>query len=665
MDIFKACQTGFLERIKEIVQENLLKNGGKMNYEVLSQPDSEGITPLHWAALNGRLEVCKYLLDRGVFVDALGGDQAAPAIHWAICKGQVAIISHFIRFGADWRVTDQQGYNSMHVAAQNGHEMIILLLKAYGADINSLDRCGRTPLLWASYRGHGPAVEILIKNGAWLDQADENGRTPLHWAVIKGNAVCAAKLLKNGAALDVRDIEGKLPADWAKLKQVSWFDRLHRITLDYKKSQSKPRNKTFEFIGTVLIPCLITPILISSFTLIATWWWSTLIASTTIFLLYNLSAQILIPNDAALPETSFLSFYNYSTLFIINLLTFGVLIPNQIGQNFALSCLCAVFALTNARSLYKLRSADPGKLALPRSDSERDQTICQLAHDGHLDKRRFCVTCSIRKPLRSKHCKTCDRCVGKFDHHCPWINNCVGFHNHRTFMVYLYSSIGFAFTFLPLAWNYFHHGIKTDGIQRASSCFLLSDQMCKASSVAPVMFWIFNFSAFMTFWLLILTVTQTFQIFRNLTTNEMSNYVRLEYFYPQLQAEDVPFENIKDCDRSKRYFNVFDYGIISNWLDFWKHPLTRRHNLNVMPDFTEEDLRQARIKKLKKKSLAKHHERSISATSVPLIKNLLNTLSPKRECCSGHDHKSPIHPNHPSIQSNSSKQHLLEGLNMV
>ena len=655
MEIYKAFQTGNLEIIREIV---------KNNYEILSKPDADGIPPLHWAALNGRWLVCKYLLDHGVFVDALGGDQAAPAIHWAICKGHASVISLLIRYGADWRISDSQGYNSMHVAAQNGQDMIILLLNAQGADINSIDRAGRSPLLWAAYRGHAATVETLIKLGAHLDQQDSTGRSPLHWSIIKGQAICSAKLAKSGAAFDLRDIEGKLPADWAKEKQISWFDKLQKITLDYRKTLTIPRGKSLEIIGTKIIPCLITPILILSFSKISTWWWSTLISSALIFILYNFSAQICIPPELNLPETSFLAYYNYSTLTTLIIVIFCFLIPNQIVKNPILSISCAIFSLIAASSLFKLKSADPGKLALPRSDSEKNQTICQLANDGILDKRHFCTTCSIRKPLRSKHCKTCDRCVGKFDHHCPWINNCVGFHNHRTFMIYLYSCIGLSFTFLPLTWNYLHEEIDKT-VSKSSSCFIFSDQMCKAASGAPLMFWSFCFGAFMTFWLLILTLTQTYQILRNLTTNELSNYSRLEYFYPELKSEDVPFEQIKDSDKSKRYLNVFDEGILSNWTDFWKHPLERKHNFNTKNAFTEEDLRQARIKSLKNRcgSYGKGHGRSISATSIPLIKNLINNFSPKsnKDCCSGHGHTG----GHPILQPNTSKQPLLEGFNMV
>jgi len=49
----------------------------------------------------------------------------------------------------------------------------------------------------------------------------------------------------------------------------------------------------------------------------------------------------------------------------------------------------------------------------------------------------FCTTCMVRKPLRSKHCKTCHRCVARFDHHCGWLNNCVGTNNIGLFLVCL------------------------------------------------------------------------------------------------------------------------------------------------------------------------------------------------------------------------------------
>uniref|UniRef100_A0A2P2M1H3 S-acyltransferase n=1 Tax=Rhizophora mucronata TaxID=61149 RepID=A0A2P2M1H3_RHIMU len=50
---------------------------------------------------------------------------------------------------------------------------------------------------------------------------------------------------------------------------------------------------------------------------------------------------------------------------------------------------------------------------------------------------QLCTTCKIVRPLRAKHCSTCDRCVEQFDHHCPWISNCIGKKNKWDFFMFL------------------------------------------------------------------------------------------------------------------------------------------------------------------------------------------------------------------------------------
>lgn len=62
-----------------------------------------------------------------------------------------------------------------------------------------------------------------------------------------------------------------------------------------------------------------------------------------------------------------------------------------------------------------------------------------------IDCSGICPECEIVKPLRSRHCDVCNRCVGVYDHHCPWINNCVGFYNRKFFILMLFYAVTTSF----------------------------------------------------------------------------------------------------------------------------------------------------------------------------------------------------------------------------
>ena len=73
-----------------------------------------------------------------------------------------------------------------------------------------------------------------------------------------------------------------------------------------------------------------------------------------------------------------------------------------------LYCLTTFFYIASMRY-------DPGFVPKLNGIAEQRAVIDDLLKEWKYDEANFCVTCMIRTPLRSKHCRRCQRCVAKHD----------------------------------------------------------------------------------------------------------------------------------------------------------------------------------------------------------------------------------------------------------
>lgn len=137
-------------------------------------------------------------------------------------------------------------------------------------------------------------------------------------------------------------------------------------------------------------------------------------------------------------------------------------------------------------------------------------------------KQKFCSTCLIFRPPRSKHCSFCDNCVLRFDHHCTWLGNCVGLYNYRYFVCLIYSATLFLAECIYVVLCVFGDTAEQNFGPGADVYDRLMTVWEEPCLVGFLMYCLFLFAA-----VLLLSVYHTVISLQNLTTNEhVKNYYR-------------------------------------------------------------------------------------------------------------------------------------------
>ena len=153
--------------------------------------------------------------------------------------------------------------------------------------------------------------------------------------------------------------------------------------------------------------------------------------------------------------------------------------------------------------------------------------------------QQLCVTCKIVRPLRAKHCSVSNRCVELFDHYCPWVGNTIGKGNRGIFLLFLWLELYALLGSLVVAVLQMHNTIQSG---------LWTDRLV----------WVMVFlivDAFVGISVAVLAVAQAAQVARNVTTNELANWHRYKYLQ----------------DGNGRFYNPFNKGMKANCFEAF-HP---------------------------------------------------------------------------------------------
>ncbi|XP_018324664.1 probable protein S-acyltransferase 23 [Agrilus planipennis] len=385
--IFDVVKAGEVTDVKEIVH--------RLGTQILRARDEWGYTPAHWAALDGSVDIMRFLIEKNAPIDLpCLGTQGPRPIHWACRKGHAAVVQVLLQAGVAVNAADFKGLTPLMTACMFGRTATAAYLLGMGAFNHLVDINGDTALHWAAYKGHADVIKLLINSGADLQKPDHFGSTPLHLACISGCVGCVRLLCeKNDVELEPLDKNFKTPLMLAqshrhgdivqvlqieKKRRASWFPPRFWSFLYGNRNRSK--GPLLFYLASVILWCY--PVYIIKCVPVT---WNLLRGSHYCFIYWN-----------------------------------------------AVMWVCWIVA----------NRKNPGYISL-NSDSYY-RAINQIPYFDKWKKRnvvlnRLCHSCRTLRPLRAKHCRICNRCVSYFDHHCPFIYNCVGLRNRIWFFLYVLS----------------------------------------------------------------------------------------------------------------------------------------------------------------------------------------------------------------------------------
>ena len=197
-------QRAVLRRNVVDLQEFLTKFGD------INTADAEGLTLMHYAALEGLFPAAELLRHLGANVDRTDNRGLLP-VDYAEFGGHLE--TQQLLLGVEPATVDL-----FTAAATNAQRALERLLAEPETDINARTAEGKTALHLSAARGSFDATQRLLAAGADILVEDKDGNIPLELAIDAGHALVVSVLLE-AAGLNAKEHKGWTALNWAVLSR--------------------------------------------------------------------------------------------------------------------------------------------------------------------------------------------------------------------------------------------------------------------------------------------------------------------------------------------------------------------------------------------------------------------------------------------------------------
>ena len=258
------------------IETELLKTQYK---EQIDWTDSNGKTPLHWAAHKGDGQAVQVLLQYGANPNAFDNINNTP-LHLSARLGSLCCTEHLLSAGGNVYVRNRNGESALHYACevQSNLAVVKALVKAgslvnvennqhvsplarastynawkigrfllrMGADIDCVDNDGDSALPNAIVNRHLEFFELLLSNGIDYKFINKSGQNILHWIAAFANVEMIHILMKTrlrGVNIEAKDSKCRVPREVLdqRLTKPEGFQETFEILLESIREANKPR----------------------------------------------------------------------------------------------------------------------------------------------------------------------------------------------------------------------------------------------------------------------------------------------------------------------------------------------------------------------------------------------------------------------------------------